>query len=117
MSLAEKRVVIDYKACSTCTQCIAICPEKALSWDRVLPVDFEPALMPSLPQLEELLGERRTIRAFTDERVDRKTIEEIVSWGAYAPTHNFHLRCIAIDNPKIVEAFDRAGDPTGETSV
>jgi len=85
MSLAEKRVVIDYKACSTCTQCIAICPEKALSWDRVLPVDFEPALMPSLPQLEELLGERRTIRAFTDERVDRKTIGNYSAPGGKVP--------------------------------
>lgn len=106
--LPKKKAMIDYKACSTCTQCIAICPEKALSWEGVLSVDFEPALMPFLPQLEELFSERRTIRAFTDERVDRKTIEEVVSWGAFAPTHNFHLRCIAIDNPKIIEAFDSA---------
>ena len=108
MSLVDRKAMIDYKACSTCAQCIAICPQKALSWDGVLPVDFEPALMPSLPQLEELLGERRTIRAFTSELLDRKTIEEIVSLGAYAPTHNFHLRCIAIDNPGIIEAFDGA---------
>ena len=37
MSLADKKAAIDYEACSTCTQCIAICPQKALSWDGVVP--------------------------------------------------------------------------------
>jgi nitroreductase len=48
------------------------------------------------------------MRAFTEEPVERETLEEIVSWGAYAPTHNFHLRSIAIDDPEIIEAFDKA---------
>jgi ferredoxin len=108
MSLADRKVAIDYHACSTCTQCIAICPQKALSWDGVPPVDFDTALLPSPSRLDELFGERRTIRTFTDETVDRKALESIISRGAYAPTHNFHLRCIAIDDPKIIDAFDRA---------
>ena len=108
MSLIDRKVSIDRQACSTCTQCVAICPEKALSWDGVLPIDFDPSRLPSVPEMEELFGERRTIRTFSDKPVDRKAIEEIVSWGAYAPTHDFNLRCIAIDDPKIVEAFDRA---------
>ena len=37
MSLADKKAAIDYEACSTCTSCIAICPQKALSWDGVVP--------------------------------------------------------------------------------
>jgi ferredoxin len=108
MSLVDKKIAIDYEACSTCTQCIAICPQKALAWDGVLPLDFDQALLPSVAQLEELLRERRTIRAFTEESVERKTLEEIISWGAYAPTHNFNLRSIAIDDPEIIEAFDKA---------
>jgi len=108
MSLVNKKVMIDYMACSTCTQCIALCPEKALSWDGVLPVDFDPTCLPSSDQLEELLMERRTVRTFREEPLDRTTLEEIISWGAYAPTHNFHLRCIAIDDPEIIEAFDKA---------
>jgi NAD-dependent dihydropyrimidine dehydrogenase PreA subunit/nitroreductase len=108
MSLVDRHVVIDYEACSTCAQCIAICPQKTLSWDGVLPVDFDTSLLPAVPQLDELLGERRTIRAFTDEPVDRQTIEDIISRGACAPTHNFHLRCIAIDDQDIIAAFDKA---------
>jgi NAD-dependent dihydropyrimidine dehydrogenase PreA subunit/nitroreductase len=108
MSLIDKKVTIDFDACSTCTQCIATCPEKALSWNRVLPVDFDAASLPSAHQLEELLMERRTVRTFRGEPVDRKTLEEVISWGAYAPTHNFHLRCIAVDDPEIIDAFDRA---------
>ena len=108
MSLIDQKVAIDYAACSTCTQCIASCPQKALSWNGVLPIDFDQALLPSVSQLDELFRERRTIRAFTDKTVDRKTLEQIISWGAYAPTHNFNLRCIAIDDPEIIEAFDKA---------
>jgi NAD-dependent dihydropyrimidine dehydrogenase PreA subunit/nitroreductase len=108
MSLIDKKVSIDRQACSTCSQCIAICPEKALSWDRILPIDFDPNQLPSVLQMEELFAERRTIRTFFHEPVDRKALEEIVSWGAYAPTHNFNLRCIAIDDPKIIEVFDKA---------
>ncbi len=108
MSLVGKKVTIDFEACSTCTQCIATCPEKALSWDGILPVDFDPASLPSPHQLEELFMQRRTIRSFKDEPLARTTLEEIISWGAYAPTHNFHLRFIAVDDPEIIEAFDTA---------
>ena len=108
MSLIGKSVSIDYKMCSTCTQCIAICPRKALSWDGVPAIDFDPSILPSVSEIEELLAERRTIRAFTSEPVDRSVLEEIVRWGAYAPTHNFDFRCIAIGDPKVIEAFDRA---------
>ena len=108
MSLVDKKLMIDLKSCSTCTQCVAICPDKALSWNGIVPIDFDAASLPSQHQLEELLMERRTIRSFRDERVDRKTLEEVISWGAYSPTHNFHLRCIAVDDPKVVEAFDNA---------
>jgi len=108
MSLVDKKVAIDFSACSTCAQCIAICPDKALSWDGVAPIDFESNLLPSVAQVEELFAERRTVRTFTSDPVDRKLIQAIVSWGAYAPTHNPNLRCIAIDDPKVIEAFDKA---------
>jgi NAD-dependent dihydropyrimidine dehydrogenase PreA subunit/nitroreductase len=108
MSLINRKVSIKYVACSTCTQCIALCPEKALSWDGVLPVDFNQALSPSVAQLDELFSERRTIRAFKDEPVDRKLLDDIIASGVHAPAHNFNLRCIAIDDQEIIESFDRA---------
>ena len=108
MTLVDGRLVIDYGSCSTCTQCIAICPRKALSWDGILPEDFDPASMPSARQVDELLQERRTIRQFAEAPLARETLEEIVSRGIYAPTHNFDLRCILIDDPELIRAFDRA---------
>ncbi len=108
MALADSAPVIDYGSCSTCCQCIAICPQKALAWDGRPPAAFAADLLPTAPQIEELLAERRTVRAFTDEPVDRAVVEEIVSWGAYAPTHNFHLRCVAVDDPRVIAAVDRA---------
>jgi ferredoxin len=108
MTLRDRKIAIDYTACSTCAQCIAICSQKALSWDGILPTEFISALLPSAAQLDELLRERRTTRDFTEERISRETFEEIISYGAYAPTHNFNLRCIAIDDRGIIESFDRA---------
>jgi len=108
MTLAESAPVIDYRACSTCCQCVAICPQRALSWEGVPPAPFEPGLLPTVAQLQELLAQRRTVRSFSAAPVDRAVIAEIVSWGASAPTHNFHLRCVAVDDPLVIAAFDRA---------
>jgi ferredoxin len=106
MSLVDGKVSINHAVCSTCTQCIAICAQKALSWDGNLPVGFDSGLLPSAAQIDELFMERRTVRDFTDESIDRGTLAEIVSCGAYAPTHNFTLRCIIVDDPVLIQAFD-----------
>ena len=108
MTLADSAPAIDYRSCSTCCQCVAICPRQALSWDGRPPAAFEPGLLPTVAQVQELLAQRRTVRTFSAEPVDRAVIAEIVSWGAYAPTHNFHLRCVAVDDPRLIAAFDRA---------
>jgi nitroreductase/NAD-dependent dihydropyrimidine dehydrogenase PreA subunit len=92
--------------CSTCTQCIAICPRRALSWDGVPPVAYDRARLPSPEQLDELLKERRTIRFFKDEMLDRALVEEIVGYGIYAPTNNYHLRAVVVDDPSVIEALD-----------
>lgn len=43
--------------------------------------------MPTPAQMNELLKERRTIREFTPTSVDRRVLEEVTSYAAYAPTH------------------------------
>ncbi len=108
MSVVDGKIAIDRGLCSTCTQCIALCARKALSWDGVLPGAFDPSLLPSAAQMDELFRERRTIRDFTEDPIGRATLEEIVSYGACAPTHNFTLRCIIIDEARLIEAFDSA---------
>jgi ferredoxin len=43
---------IDHALCSTCTQCIATCPQQALSWDQVQLVAYDLCRLPSVEQLE-----------------------------------------------------------------
>jgi nitroreductase/NAD-dependent dihydropyrimidine dehydrogenase PreA subunit len=107
MVLGEHSVSIDYELCSTCTQCVAICPEKALSWDGVAPVAYDETRLPSAQQLDELFKERRTIRRFTNDRLDRTLLEEIVGYGIYAPTNNFNLRAIVVDDPAVIHELDQ----------
>jgi nitroreductase len=97
---------IDYKYCSTCTQCIAICPKQALTWDNIEPELFNKSLYPDSKQIDELLKERRTIRDFTNKKIEKSLLEEIVSYAIYAPTHNFNLRVIIIDDESLIKLVD-----------
>lgn len=97
---------INHALCSTCTQCIAVCPQQALSWDRVPPVAYDESRLPSAEQLEELFKQRRTVRSFKRDKIDRALVEEIVGYGIYAPTNNYELRAIVVDDPAIMEALD-----------
>ena len=46
MSLVEGVLMIARDICSTCTQCIAVCPRQALSWQGTAPAVYEPARLP-----------------------------------------------------------------------
>jgi nitroreductase len=107
MALVDDTVRINYEFCSTCTQCIATCPEQALSWDHVPPVAYDEARLPSPEQLDELFKERRTIRFFKEDKIDRTLLEEIVGYGIYAPTNNYALRAIVVDDEEIIVELER----------
>jgi nitroreductase len=107
MRLTDEILSIDYELCSTCTQCIAVCPEQALAWNGVSPVAFDETRLPSPEQLDELLKERRTTRFFKKDKIDRALIEEIAEYGIYAPTNNYNLRAVLIDNDETIKELDR----------
>jgi nitroreductase/NAD-dependent dihydropyrimidine dehydrogenase PreA subunit len=107
MVLNDDTISINYDLCSTCTQCIAVCPQQAISWDGVPPVAYDKTRLPSPEQLDELFKERRTVRFFKKDRVDRAILKEIVGYGIYAPTNNYNLRVIVVDDQEIIEALDR----------
>jgi NAD-dependent dihydropyrimidine dehydrogenase PreA subunit/protein-S-isoprenylcysteine O-methyltransferase Ste14/nitroreductase len=98
---------INRELCDRCTQCIAICPQQALSWDQVPPASHNEALLPSAEQLDELFKERRSIRFFKEDRIDRKLLQEIVGYGAYAPTNNHELRVVMVDDAAVMEELER----------
>jgi len=103
-----RSVTIEHAFCSTCGQCIAICPFASLSWDSVAPVPFEDEKLPSSEQMAELFGQRRTVRQFQPQKLDRNLLGEIVAIGIYAPTHNFELRAIVVDDDTLIDAVDAA---------
>ncbi len=108
ITLLENGPHIDHSLCSTCTQCVAVCPSQALSWEDTAPAAFERQRLPSAEQLDELFKERRSIRRFKRKKIERPLLEEIASYGAYAPTHAFNLRVIIVDDETLIESLSQA---------
>jgi ferredoxin len=98
---------IDETYCSTCSQCVAICPVQALSWNGVAPAAFDNSRLPSAAQLDELFKQRRSMRRFKENQIERALLAEIVHYGIYAPTHNYSFRAVVVDDEAIIEALDR----------
>jgi nitroreductase/Pyruvate/2-oxoacid:ferredoxin oxidoreductase delta subunit len=107
ISLAGKVPTIDRTVCSTCAQCVAVCAAKVFWWDHAAPACLERGRLPSAEQLDELFGTRHSIRHFRKAKIDRALLSEIVDAGAYAPTEDFHLRVIAVDDEEIIAQIDR----------
>jgi len=107
VALIDDVASIDDALCDRCTQCVAICPQQALSWDRVPPVGYDETRLPSPEQLDELFKERRSIRFFKRDRIGRPLLGEIVGYGIYAPTNNHELRAVVVDDAGIVEELER----------
>jgi ferredoxin len=97
---------IDYKYCSTCTQCIAICPHQAITWNNVMPEQYDKSIYPDFRQIEELFMERRSVRDYKNQKIDKSILEEITGFAIYAPTHNFNFRAIIIDDEQIIKEVD-----------
>jgi NAD-dependent dihydropyrimidine dehydrogenase PreA subunit/nitroreductase len=107
MALVDHTVAIDYDLCSTCSQCVAVCPVQALTWDGAVPIPYDDSRLPSAEQLDELFKQRRTIRFVKEQKIDRALLEEIVGYGIYAPTNNYDLRAIVVDDGEIMAQLDR----------
>ena len=97
---------INHATCSSCSQCIAICPRQALSWHGNAPIRFDRGNLPLVVQMEELLKERRTIRRFKPQPIDRATLTKLAEIGKCAPTNNYDLGLILVDDPNIMRQMD-----------
>ena len=107
ITINQDSLSIDHSMCSTCTQCIAVCPQQALSWDHVPPERFQKKNLPTPQQMDELFRQRRTVRSFKPQRLDRETVEAIIQTGILAPTNNYHLRVVAVNNDAAVAELNR----------
>ncbi|MGD9375028.1 MAG: nitroreductase family protein [Anaerolineae bacterium] len=97
---------IDTVLCDRCVQCVAVCPQRALSWAGVPPIPADERRLPTAGQLDELFKQRHSIRFFKADRIDRSLLQEIVSCGVYAPTNNHDLRVVVVDDREAIEALE-----------
>jgi nitroreductase len=109
MALEGGALHIEHTLCSTCTQCIAICPAQALSWDGVPALAFDDERLPAPEQIDELFKQRRTVRRFKDTPIDRALLEEIAAYGIYAPTNHYHLRALLVDDSRVLDELQAIG--------
>lgn len=84
--------IIDSEFCYGCGQCLAICPQGAISHTgfpegTINPVRSE--YVPTYDQVLELMRSRRSKRLFKDKTVDRAVIEKVLEAARFAPSgHN-----------------------------
>ncbi|HET6428457.1 MAG TPA: nitroreductase family protein [Phycisphaerae bacterium] len=77
------------RQCIRCGHCVAVCGAEAVTIRRTGPGDCDPAQPPSAIPSEAVAGlfrSRRSIRAFRDEPVDRRTLEQILNLTRWSPT-------------------------------
>jgi nitroreductase/NAD-dependent dihydropyrimidine dehydrogenase PreA subunit len=80
------------ESCVRCGQCVAICPQGAISHSHfpegtVHPIRSE--YVPTYDQVRELIRSRRSKRAFKDKPVERDVIEKVLDVARFGPSaHN-----------------------------
>jgi nitroreductase/NAD-dependent dihydropyrimidine dehydrogenase PreA subunit len=75
--------------CIDCGHCVAVCPHDALSHRSMSPEDcppFQPELHIGAEEAEHFLRSRRSIRSYTDDVVDRGTLQRLIDIASHAPT-------------------------------
>jgi Fe-S-cluster-containing hydrogenase component 2 len=103
ISLTDGGIEIDHHLCSTCTQCIAICPNQALSWNNIPAKKINKDMLPTKAQLREFLKARRSERHFTKKKISRELLKEIAMMGKYSPTNNYDMDVIIVDSEEIIQ--------------
>ncbi len=77
------------KRCIECMHCAAICPKKAITVDGrdgYAATAYEAISDATRHEIKKLLLQRRSYRHFLPHKVDRKLLEEALSYTAWAPS-------------------------------
>jgi nitroreductase/NAD-dependent dihydropyrimidine dehydrogenase PreA subunit len=107
MKMEDTGIKIDYSLCSTCTQCIAVCPSQALSWNGIPSVKVDKNLLPRSEQMKEFFKSRRSIFLFQEKKIDRAVLEDIAVMGKYSPTNNYDLDVVIVDDQEVISLLNR----------
>ena len=84
--------LVNEDGCIACGQCVAICPQDAISHSEIPTTgtrEIQAEVLPSADQVMALLKTRRSIRAFQDKPLAKEAIERIIDGARFAPSgHN-----------------------------
>ncbi len=56
-----------------------------------------------------MFKQRRTVRRFRTDKVDRALLHEIAAYGIYAPTNHYALRALLIDDERVLDELQEIG--------
>lgn len=106
MSFHDNKLAIDYELCSTCSQCIAICPNGALTWEGKPSREIQVKLLPSSENLLELLKARRSIRKFRNQQIEEDKLQYICQVAKLAPTNVYDIELIVITDSNLIKDLE-----------
>ena len=103
----------DENACIKCGHCVASCPQSALDHPYCpleKQVDIKKELLPNADAAEMFLRARRSVRNFTNKKIDRETITKLLEITRYSPhASNYSgISYLVIDDKKILKKVTAA---------
>jgi nitroreductase/NAD-dependent dihydropyrimidine dehydrogenase PreA subunit len=93
-------------SCGACGECIARCPQGALSWNGTATRRIDRRTLPAPESLEELFAARRSVRKFRDSAPDAELLDRIVASAGTAPTDIAGLELILVTDPETLRALE-----------
>jgi nitroreductase/NAD-dependent dihydropyrimidine dehydrogenase PreA subunit len=104
----EQPAIADAR-CGLCGQCVAICPSMAISAPGFL-APPETTDLPETAAVDTLLMQKRSVRSFTSQPVDHKTLNTLIDVARHAPSaKNQQDRVFLLcTDPKTIAEMDRA---------
>ncbi|WP_373897585.1 nitroreductase family protein [Haloimpatiens sp. FM7315] len=102
--------VVSEKACFKCGQCVAACPKDAIihsDFENIEAIEKDKNIS-KVEVLENCLKERRSIRAFSDRKVNRNTINELIDASKYVPVaeNKQEVQWKCIDDKNIIKELE-----------
>ena len=106
--IVDKKAVTNQNLfrCHDCGACVAVCPENAIIQHRMIENSLDEDFPTkgktlSYEQVLETIRQRRSIRYFSDKKVTKDQINQLIQLGRYAPTgHNDRKVCYTIINDR-----------------